>query len=81
MVFTFSGQTFNGLILYIKNMHLLKIVANLKFVYVRPQVISLTKHPEDNTIRVTWKIVGLGMLRMAWRYIPDKLYIRTNMDK
>jgi len=75
------GQTFNGIILYIKNMHLLKIVANIKYVYVRPHVISMTIHPEDNTIKVTWKIVGLGMLRMALRYIPDQLYNRTNMDK
>eukprot|EP00091_Calanus_sinicus_P013430 TRINITY_DN29839_c0_g1_i1.p1 TRINITY_DN29839_c0_g1~~TRINITY_DN29839_c0_g1_i1.p1 ORF type:complete len:146 (-),score=43.08 TRINITY_DN29839_c0_g1_i1:99-536(-) len=75
------GQTFNGILLYIKNMHLLKIVANIKFVYVRPKIISMTMHPEDNTIKVTWKIVGLGMLRMALRYIPDQLYLRANMDK
>eukprot|EP00092_Neocalanus_flemingeri_P085956 GFUD01108235.1.p1 GENE.GFUD01108235.1~~GFUD01108235.1.p1 ORF type:complete len:250 (+),score=69.16 GFUD01108235.1:34-783(+) len=75
------GQTFNGLILYIKNMHLLKIVAHIKFVYVRPHIVSLTKHPEDNTIRVTWKLVGLGVVRMMLRYFPDQLWLRSNMDK
>ena len=62
-------------------MHLLKIVGHIKFVYVRPKIISLTKHPEDNTIRVTWKLVGLSITRMVVRYIPDQLWYRANMDK
>jgi len=75
------GQSFDGIILYIKNMHILKIVAHIKFAYVRPQILSMTLHTEDNTIKVAWRIVGLGLARMVLRYIPDKLYNRANMDK
>lgn len=67
--------------MYIKNMHLLKIVAHMKFIYVRPKILDMTLHDEDNTIRVAWKIVGLGMTRAAIRYFPDKLWKKENMDK
>ena len=62
-------------------MHLLKIAAHFKFVYVRPKLDSVTTHPEDNTVRVMWKLMGLTMGRMALRYIPDRLWNRNNMDK
>ena len=74
------GQHFKGLIFYIKNMHLLKILAHLKFVYVRPQIVKLTKHSEERRIVVEWRFVGLTMTRMAIRYIPDRLWNRANMD-
>ena len=74
------GQQFKGLIFYIKNMHLLKILAHLKFVYVRPQIVKLTKHSEERRIVVEWRFVGLTMTRMAIRYIPDRLWNRANMD-
>ena len=74
------GQQFKGLIFYIKNMHLLKILAHLKFVYVRPQIVKLTKHSEERRIVVEWRFVGLTMTRMAIRYIPDRLWNRAIMD-
>ena len=75
------GQQFKGLIYYIKNMHLLKIMGHLKFVYVRPQIVKLTKVHEERKIVVDWKFVGLTQFRMALRYIPDKLWNRANMDQ
>ena len=74
------GQTFKGILLYIKNMHLLKIVAHMKFPYVRPRLTMLTKYTKEKMIVVEWQFVGLGFFRMMIRYIPDKLYRRANMD-
>ena len=74
------GQTFNGLLIYIKNMHLLKIAAHIKFVYVRPQIVSMKKFEEDKKIVVDWRFVGLTLSRMVIRYFPDKLWNRANMD-
>ena len=53
----------------------------MKFIYVRPKILDMTLHSDDNTIRVVWKIVGLSMTRTALRYFPDKLWNRDNMDK
>ena len=75
------GQQFKGLIYYIKNIHLLKIMAHIRFVYVRPQIVKLTKIHEDRKIVVDWRFVGLTQFRMAIRYIPDKLWNRANMDQ
>ena len=74
------GQKYKGLIFYIKSVHLLKILAHIKFVYVRPQIVKMTKLHEERKIVVDWKFVGLTQLRMALRYIPDKLWNRANMD-
>ena len=75
------GHKFQGLLLYIKNMHMLKIMAHIKFVYVRPHLVKVVKNSEERTIVVDWKFVGLTMGRLALRYIPDKLWYRSNMDK
>ena len=64
-----------------KSLNLIKIVGNIKFVYLRTKIISMTTHPEENTIKVAWKVVGLGMTRMILRYIPDQLWVKANMDK
>jgi len=73
------GKTFNGIVLYLKNLHLLKIVANIKFVYCRPK-LNITKLPDSNSIRVDWRMVGLTASRVCIRFFPDKLWNRNNMD-
>lgn len=70
-----------GLLNYVKFVNLVRILAHIKFVYVRFQILKLTKHPEDGTIRVRWRIAGLGVMRLALRYIPDQMWKRGNMDK
>ena len=66
---------------YIKDIHLTKIRAHIKYVYVRPQILSLLKNEKESTIRVDWRYVGLSTLRLVIRFIPDKLWHRANMDR
>ena len=75
------GVQFRGLLLYIKDLHLTKIKAHIKFVYVRPQILSLLKNEKEMTIRVDWKYVGLTTLRLVLRFFPDQLWHRANMDR
>jgi len=76
----YSGKTHEGLLNYVKFLHLIKIVAHIKFVYVRCHVLYINKHPEDGTIGIRWKMTGLGITRLVIRYLPDKLWRRGNMD-
>ena len=75
------GVKYTGLALYLKDLNLTKIRAHIKFVYVRPKILSLVKHEEDRTIHVDWRHVGVTTLRLVVRYIPDQLWFRDNMDK
>ena len=61
------GVQFRGLLFYIKDLNLNKITAHIKYVYVRPQILSLEKREDDQTIRVDWRYVGLTTLRLAVR--------------
>jgi len=75
------GKTVQGIGEYMKAIYKVRLVAHIKFVYVRFNVIKLTTHPEDMSIRVRWRIVGLGVFRIALRYFPDRMWRRGNMDK
>lgn len=75
------GKRIVGLLEYAKFINLVKLIAHIKFVYVRFDILNISKHPEDSTIRIRWRIAGLGTLRMVWRYFPDKLWRRGNMNK
>jgi len=75
------GKRFEGLDQYMKIVNLLKLTAHIRFVYVRFHILKMTKHPEDGTIRVRWRIAGLGMVRMLVRYFPDKMWMKGNMER
>jgi len=75
------GKRFEGLDQYMKIVNLLKLTAHIRFVYVRFHILKMTKHPEDGSIRIRWRIAGLGMVRMLVRYFPDKMWMKGNMDR
>jgi len=70
-----------GLEKYLVLVNLLRMLAHIRFVYVRMTLLSLSKHPEESTIRVRWRVVGLGLGRMVLRYFPDKLWEKGNMER
>jgi len=75
------GRRYVGLDKYVKIVNLLKLTAHIRFVYVRFQILKISKHPDKGTIRVRWRIVGMGMVRMILRYFPDKMWIKGGMER
>ena len=60
-----------GLYSYVKQVALLRCVGHLKFAYVRFEILKITQHPEDGTIKVRWRISGISGLKVLlqfWRY-------------
>ncbi|XP_076233501.1 uncharacterized protein LOC143178621 [Calliopsis andreniformis] len=53
------GITTTGLLNYIKQIAFLKIIGHLKFAYVKLDILKITMHPEDNSIKVRWRIIGI----------------------
>ncbi|CAH1402573.1 unnamed protein product [Nezara viridula] len=65
-----------GIYHYVKQVALLRTLGHLKFAYVKFEVMKMTKHEEDGTIRVRWRIVGISGLRIFltfWRFKIWKL--------
>jgi len=53
-----------GLYHYVKQIALLRIVGHLKFAYVKFDVLKITSHPEDGTVKVRWRIRGVSGLKV-----------------
>ncbi|CAG0901129.1 unnamed protein product [Darwinula stevensoni] len=60
-----------GLWKYIQQVALLRVIAHLKFAYVKFNVLKITYHPEEGCIKVRWQINGIsGLKAMAlfWKF-------------
>ncbi|KDR09953.1 uncharacterized protein LOC110838372 isoform X2 [Zootermopsis nevadensis] len=60
-----------GLYRYVKQVALLRTVGHLKFAYVKFEILKITMHPEDCTVKIRWRIRGISSLKvifMFWKY-------------
>ncbi|XP_064099277.1 uncharacterized protein LOC135210323 isoform X2 [Macrobrachium nipponense] len=68
------GKVTVGLIPYVKQVALLRTVGHLKFAFVKFEILKITKHPEDGTIRVRWQIRGISGLKAMVQFWKIKLW-------
>ncbi|KAJ8931491.1 hypothetical protein NQ314_015562 [Rhamnusium bicolor] len=60
-----------GLYSYVKQVALLRTIGHLKFAYVKFEILKITQHPEDSTVKIRWRIRGISALRVMltfWKY-------------
>lgn len=55
---------FRGLFHYVKQMALLRTIGHLKFAYVKFDILKITSHPEDGTVKVRWRIRGISGIKV-----------------
>lgn len=68
---TFLYLYFRGLYNYVKQVALLRTIGHLRYAYVKFEVLKITQHPEDGTVKVRWRIRGISGLKvlfMFWKY-------------
>ena len=70
-----------GLDKYMLLINTMRVLAHIRFVYVRMSILSLTKEKEEGSIKVRGRVVGLGMGRMVLRYFPDRLWEKGSMER
>ncbi|GLG97901.1 Uncharacterized protein GBIM_04571 [Gryllus bimaculatus] len=71
-----------GLYHYVKQMALLRTVGHFKFAYVKFEILKITMHPEDGTIRVRWRISGLTGLKVFMKFWKVKVWkLKETIDK
>lgn len=56
---------FSGVYSYVKQVALLRTVGHLKYAYVKFEVIKITMHPEESTIKIRWRIRGISGLKVS----------------
>merc|ERR1712241_983522 len=75
------GSRLAGLEKYMILINIMRMLAHVRFVYVRMTLLSVSKDEETSTIKIRWNIVGLGMVRLVLRYFPDRLWEKGNMER
>jgi len=75
------GSRLVGLDKYMLFINVMRMLAHVRFVYVRMTLLSVSKDEEASTVKVRWNIVGLGMARLVLRYFPDRLWEKGNMER
>ncbi|XP_028132855.2 uncharacterized protein C6orf136 homolog isoform X1 [Diabrotica virgifera virgifera] len=63
-----------GLYNYVKQVALLRTIGHLKFAYVKFEILKITKHPEDSSVKVRWQIRGISALRVMLTFWKIKLW-------
>lgn len=52
-------------------MSFLRTIGHIKFAYVTFEILKITQHPEDSTVKVRWRIKGISALKVMvifWKY-------------
>lgn len=66
-----TGKQTIGLYHYVKQIALLRTVGHLKYAYVKFEVLKITKHTEDYTVKIRWRVRGISGLKVMlsfWKY-------------
>lgn len=49
------------------------------YAYVKLDVLKMTKHPEDSTVRVRWRISGITGYRILFKMIQFRVWRAKEM--
>ncbi|KAJ9576434.1 hypothetical protein L9F63_006647 [Diploptera punctata] len=63
-----------GLYRYVKQIALLRTIGHFKFAYVKFEILKITMHPEDGTVKIRWRIRGISGLKVLFTFWKYKLW-------
>ncbi|XP_004534759.1 uncharacterized protein C6orf136 homolog [Ceratitis capitata] len=69
-----TGKQTIGLYHYVKQIALLRTVGHLKYAYVKFEVLKITKHTEDFTVKIRWRVRGISGLKVMFSFWKYKLW-------
>lgn len=55
-------------------MALLRTIGHFKYAYVKLEVLKITKHTEDSSVKVRWRIRGVSGLKVMFLFWKVKLW-------
>lgn len=69
-----TGKHSIGLYHYVKQIAVLRAVGHLKYAYVKFEVLKMTKHPDDFTIKIRWRVRGISGFKVMLNFWKYKLW-------
>ncbi|KAH8237346.1 hypothetical protein KR038_010153 [Drosophila bunnanda] len=69
-----TGKHTIGLYHYVKQIAILRTVGHLKYAYVKFEVLKITKHPDDYTVRIRWRVRGISGLKVMFQFWKYKIW-------
>lgn len=69
-----TGKHTVGLYHFVKQIALLKTVGHLKYAYVKFDVLRITKHPNEFTVKIRWRVRGISGLKVMFNFWKYKLW-------
>lgn len=68
------GVTTQGLLGYVQQLALVRVLGHLRYAHVKLDVLKMTVHQDDSTVRIRWRIVGVSGLRVLFMFWKFKLW-------
>lgn len=69
-----TGKHTVGLYHYVKQVAILRTVGHFKYAYVKFEILKITKHTEDHTIRIRWRVRGISGLKVMFQFWKYKVW-------
>lgn len=65
---------------------MLRLIGHIKYAYVKFDILKITKHPEDGTIKIRWRIKGISGFKVFMKFWKFRLWgleevIKENSEK
>ncbi|XP_043275053.1 uncharacterized protein [Venturia canescens] len=77
-----KGTVTKGIYEYVKQTAMLRIIGHVKFAYVKFDVLKITVHPEDSSIKVRWRIRGITGYKILFTFWKYKLWnLQSTIDQ
>lgn len=65
---------FRGLEYFMSTISILRLMGHLKYAFVKFDILKITKHPEDGTIKIRWRIKGISGMKVFFKFWKFKLW-------
>ncbi|KAK2582441.1 hypothetical protein KPH14_004751 [Odynerus spinipes] len=69
-----KGTTTRGIFGYVKQAALLRTLGHIKFAYITLDILKITIDPEDDSIKVRWRMRGISGMKVIFTFWKYKLW-------
>lgn len=69
-----KGTVITGVHNYVKQVLWMRLLGHIKFAYVKLEILKMTMHPEDSSIKIRWRIVGMSGTRVFLSFWMIKVW-------
>ncbi|XP_025198600.1 uncharacterized protein C6orf136 homolog [Melanaphis sacchari] len=63
-----------GLEYFMSTISILRLMGHLKYAFVKFDILKITKHPEDGTIKMRWRIKGISGMKVFLKFWKFRLW-------